>query len=52
MTKLRSREFADIIGFTAANQTEWNTYRTDLLDVPQEAGFPNTITWPTKVEGN
>tara|TARA_R100001377_G_scaffold68013_1_gene43301 strand:+ start:786 stop:1196 length:411 start_codon:yes stop_codon:yes gene_type:complete len=29
-------------------QAEWATYRTALLDVPQQAGFPNTITWPTK----
>lgn len=35
---------------TEAKQTEWTTYRTDLLNVPQQAGFPNTITWPTKPE--
>jgi hypothetical protein len=35
-------------GLTAAKQTEWTKYRTDLLGVPQQAGFPNTITWPTK----
>ena len=29
-------------------QTEWSQYRTDLLNVPQQSGFPNTITWPTK----
>ena len=28
-------------------QTAWATYRTALLDVPQQSGFPNTITWPT-----
>ena len=33
---------------TADKQTEWTTYRTALLAVPQQAGFPNTITWPTK----
>mgnify|MGYP006121896267 CR=1 FL=1 len=27
-------------------QTEWSQYRTDLLNVPQQAGFPNSITWP------
>ena len=48
MTKSRSRKFADIIGLTVVKQTEWTTYRTDLLGVPQQAGFPNTITWPTK----
>ena len=27
---------------------EWATYRQALRDVPSQAGFPNTITWPTK----
>ena len=30
-------------------QAEWATYRTALLDVPQQAGFPD-VTWPTKPE--
>lgn len=33
---------------TAEQQNAWSQYRTDLLNVPQQAGFPNTITWPTK----
>ena len=36
----------------AVTQAEWSTYRQALLDVPQQAGFPNDITWPTEVEGN
>jgi hypothetical protein len=35
---------------TAEKQTEWSSYRTDLLNVPQQSGFPNTINWPTKPE--
>lgn len=35
---------------TTEQQTAWTTYRQALLDVPQQAGFPNTITWPTKPE--
>ena len=31
-------------------QNEWAQYRTDLLNVPQQSGFPNTISWPTKPE--
>ena len=31
-----------------ATQAEWSTYRQALLDVPQQEGFPNTVTWPTK----
>ena len=33
---------------TSDKQAEWSTYRTDLLSVPQQAGFPTNITWPTK----
>ena len=35
---------------TSDKQTEWSQYRTDLLNVPQQSGFPNTITWPVKPE--
>ena len=35
---------------TAAKQAEWAQYRTDLLNVPDQAGFPHDITWPTKPE--
>lgn len=28
----------------------WRDYRQALLDVPQQAGFPVDITWPTKPE--
>ena len=33
---------------TAAKKAEWSQYRTDLLNVPHQDGFPNTVTWPTK----
>jgi hypothetical protein len=32
----------------AETQAAWATYRQELLDVPQQAGFPQTVTWPTK----
>ena len=35
-------------GMTTAEQNAWTQYRTDLLNVPQQSGFPNTINWPTK----
>lgn len=35
---------------TTEQQNAWTQYRTDLLNVPQQSGFPNTITWPTKPE--
>ena len=28
--------------------TEWATYRQALRDIPSQAGFPHTITWPTE----
>ena len=33
---------------TDAKQAEWTQYRTDLLNLPEQSGFPNTVTWPTK----
>tara|TARA_R110000737_G_scaffold71578_1_gene100087 strand:- start:386 stop:763 length:378 start_codon:yes stop_codon:yes gene_type:complete len=33
---------------TAAEQAAWTQYRTDLLNITDQAGFPNTVTWPTK----
>jgi len=27
---------------------EWRTYRQALRDVPTQAGFPNSVTWPTE----
>ena len=33
---------------TAAEQAEWTQYRTDLLNITEQAGFPDTVTWPTK----
>ena len=34
--------------FSEAKQQVWANYRQALLDVPQQAGFPNTINWPAK----
>lgn len=34
--------------FSETQQQSWADYRQALLDVPQQAGFPNTINWPTK----
>jgi len=33
---------------TDAKRTEWTNYRQALLDVPAQAGYPDSITWPTK----
>jgi len=34
----------------AEKQDEWSAYRTALLDITDQAGFPHDITWPTKPE--
>jgi hypothetical protein len=31
---------------TSDKQAEWSNYRQELLDVPQQDGFP-TVVWPT-----
>jgi len=33
---------------STTEQQEWADYRTALLNVPQQVGFPNAITWPTR----
>ena len=33
---------------TVAKQDEWVAYRTALLDITDQAGFPHNVTWPTK----
>ena len=33
---------------TSEKQGEWTQYRTDLLNVPQQSGFPSSISWPSK----
>ena len=34
---------------TSDKQNEWTVYRQALLDVPQQSGFPSTVTWPPVV---
>ena len=36
--------------FTDGQRAAWAQYRTDLLNVPQQEGFPHDVTWPTKPE--
>jgi len=32
------------------DQAAWATYRQALRDIPQQAGFPESVMWPTKPE--
>lgn len=31
----------------AATKAAWATYRTALRNLPQQSGFPASVTWPT-----
>ena len=33
---------------SAEQQNVWAVYRQALLDVPQQAGFPNAVAWPAQ----
>ena len=33
---------------SSEKQAEWSQYREDLLNVPQQSGFPLNVTWPVK----
>ena len=35
-------------GMTTAEQNAWSQYRTDLLNISDQSGFPHNVTWPTK----
>jgi hypothetical protein len=43
--KLKDSDWTQIADSTA-DKTAWATYRTALRDVPTQAGFPWTVTWP------
>jgi hypothetical protein len=36
--------------FTQEEKNLWIEYRQSLLNIPQQSGFPRSITWPTKPE--
>ena len=44
---LASSDWTQALDVPEATRNLWTTYRQALRDVPQQAGFPSTITWPT-----
>lgn len=42
---LRDSDWTQILD-APVEKAQWATYRQALRDVPQQAGFPQTITWP------
>jgi hypothetical protein len=45
--KLKDCDWTQIADSTADKEA-WATYRQALRDVPSQAGFPWTVTWPTQ----
>ena len=37
-----------LLTMTQGKRDEWMKYRQDLLDLPQQPGFPHDIVWPQK----
>jgi len=35
---------------TTEKQNEWTAYRTALLNISDQEGFPTNVTWPTQPE--
>jgi|TARA_R110000824_G_scaffold44741_1_gene129980 hypothetical protein len=44
--KLTESDWTQVADATV-DQATWATYRQSLRDVPEQAGFPSTIAWPT-----
>jgi len=45
-TKLADTDWMANSDVTMSNA--WRTYRSALRDVPSQAGFPNSVTWPSE----
>jgi len=44
---LRNTDWTQASDIPEATKAAWVAYRQALRDVPQQEGFPNTISWPT-----
>lgn len=44
---LSASDWTQVAG-APVDQAAWATYRQALRDIPEQAGFPNTINWPTE----
>ena len=45
--RLAASDWTQLPDVPLATQAAWATYRQALRDVPEQAGFPTEITWPT-----
>ena len=39
---------SDVYALADRITDEWTAYRQALRDIPSQAGFPDSVTWPTK----
>lgn len=44
---LAATDWTHLSDASAATTTKWAPYRQALKDVPEQSGFPGSITWPT-----
>jgi hypothetical protein len=47
-TKLSDTDWTQLPDVPESIKNLWSPYRQSLRDVPQQAGFPTNVTWPTK----
>jgi hypothetical protein len=45
--KLTASDWTQVVD-APVDQAAWATYRQALRDIPDQAGFPNNINWPTE----
>lgn len=41
---------SDVYALADRITDDWTAYRQALRDIPSQAGFPASVTWPTKPE--
>ena len=46
-TRLTASDYTQLADYLKQDQQQWRIYRQQLRDVPQQAGFPRSIVWPT-----
>jgi hypothetical protein len=48
--RLSATDWTQAVDVPQATKDKWAPYRQALRDVPQQAGFPDNIQWPSKPE--
>ena len=43
---LGGTDYTQLDDHPSASKSAWSIYRQELRDVPQQAGFPENVTWP------